>query len=225
MSLQPHILTETHLHTLQSSLCAHFSAEKIPALYKKHGYGNIIITDHWNENTLDQFAGDCHQKNRAWFQSFEILSEAAEKENINVFLGMEIRLNDCPEDYLIYGITFDFIKEYPDLYRCDVKKLFSVIDSAGFLLYQAHPFRGYLDVQPPEFLHGIEVYNANTSHINENKKAKQYAKKHKLLQIAGSDFHHYDMVAKAGIYLPSDIKTNKQLVDYLKNGEVQLYIK
>ena len=218
-------LCETHLHTADVSICGGILAKEIPQLYKNKGFKNIIVTDHWNEHTLSQFSGNNHEKNEKWQRGYKIIREECEKLNMTAFLGMELSITGCVEDYLIYGVTDEFLKDYPALYNCTIDEVFKAVEESGLLIYQAHPFRPYIEVRPFEFLHGVEVFNMNPRHDGNNNSALTFAKKHNLLQLAGSDFHQYEDVARGGIYLPSDIKTNSELVNFLRLGKYKLYNK
>ena len=64
-------------------------------------------------------------------------------------------------------------------------------------------------------LDGIESYNGNPRHLNNNGKAKRYMEKNDLLEVAGSDFHLKGDVSSAMVFteLPND---EKELVSALK---------
>ncbi|MCL2013762.1 MAG: PHP domain-containing protein [Oscillospiraceae bacterium] len=228
-------LTEPHLHT-DISLCGVVAAQEIPALYKAAGFGNLIVTDHWNEHTLAQFPGSRAEKNQSWLDGYRAVQENAARLGITVFLGMELSLLGGHEDYLVYGVTGEFLREYPDLYRYSMDEVFQEICDSNLLLYQAHPFRSYTNIRPAEriaeykrginvkLMHGVEVYNLNPRHKNDNASALALAEEYGLLQIAGSDFHQYEDTGRGGIYLPCEIQTNGQLVEHLKKGAVEMYL-
>ena len=219
------LLTETHLHTKDVSMCANVSASEIPAIFKDAGYSNIIVTDHYNKWTLEQFGEGKDIQLDRWLGGYRTVFNEGQKLGLRVFLGMELCLNDTPEDYLMYGISEEFLKEHFNIYEYPISKVFEVANENNILLYQAHPFRPYLQRQNPKYLHGVEIFNGNMRHENNNDKALVYAIKNSLLQLSGSDYHNKEDIGLGGIYLPENITNNEELVDYLKNNEVEMYIK
>jgi predicted metal-dependent phosphoesterase TrpH len=206
------ILTETHLHTRCSSSCGKVHPSGIVGLYKKAGYGAIIVTDHY----FDEKWGKYNENTDDWLNSYRMMKSAGEKSGIKVFLGMELRFNKAIEDFLVYGFDEKFLKKNRLLYQLKPRELYEFLDSYGFLIYQAHPFRTGYEVCDPAYLHGIEIFNGNPRHTNRNEKAMAFAEKHELLKISGSDFHQVQDVGSGGIYLDETVETEKELAQYLK---------
>ena len=212
------ILTEPHLHTSIGSSCGKVPPAEIPWLYKDAGYGAIVVTDHYYIKTITTYSKSAD----AWLEGYRQVRCEGKKAGVKVFLGMELRLNVMDEDFLVYGFDETFIKKNEKIYRLPLPEVFGLLDSLGFLIYQAHPFREDIIVQSPKFLHGIEVFNGKLRQENNNEKALAYAKKHSLLQLAGSDFHRYEDVGSGGIYIDEGVETEKELAEYLKTHDVKL---
>ena len=49
-----------------------------------------------------------------------------EKIGLQVFLGAEIALDNPYNDYLLFGITEEFLREYPKLFRLEIKDLYEL---------------------------------------------------------------------------------------------------
>jgi len=212
-------LLETHVHTDVSSSCGLVSPEKIPWLYKKAGYDALVVTDHYYEKTITSFSRSAD----AWLQGYRRVKEAGREAGIKVFLGMELRLNNMGfDDFLVYGFDEGFINKYERLYKLPLSQAFKLLDSYGFLIYQAHPFRPGISVANPLFIHGVEVFNGKQRQDNNNEKAEAFAVKHSLLQISGSDFHRHEDIGSGGIYIDEGIETEKELACYLKTHQVKL---
>ena len=81
-------------------------------------------------------------------------------------------------------------------------------------MYQTHPFRTGVLNGNPEFMHGAESFNGHYHHANHNDLARAFCTENRLIGLSGTDFHHVDQPITAGIYLPEDIKTERQLADY-----------
>ncbi|GHV38738.1 hypothetical protein FACS189490_01160 [Clostridia bacterium] len=220
------VLTETHLHTAEVSICAVTSAKDIAEIYTRKDYGKIVVTDHYNPWTLDELSGTIKEKNDKWLNGYRILKESGQAHGIDVFLGMEITLDGTPEDFLIYGFDEEIFKEYDELYKLSLEELYTLATEWDMLVVQAHPFRDYkkfsLKPHDPRFLHGIEVFNGSKAQ-NNNDKARDFAIYNKKIKTAGSDFHFVDDAATAGIYIPEEIKTNKDFTAFLRTGEAELY--
>lgn len=213
------LLTETHIHTNIGSSCGKVSPAEIPWLYKNAGYDAIVITDHYAEETITTYPKSAD----AWLEGYRMARDAGKEAGIKVFLGMELRVKSLGiEDFLVYGLDEAFIKKNDKLYLLPLPDAFAFLDSCGFLVYQAHPFRDENVVQNPRFMHGIEVYNGKLRQENNNEKAESYAKKHSLMQIAGSDFHRYEDVGTGGIYIDKGIETEQEFAAYLKTHFVRL---
>ena len=212
------ILTEPHLHTSIGSSCGKVPPAEIPWLYKDAGYGAIVVTDHYYIKTLTTYSKSVD----AWLEGYRGVLQEGKKAGVKVFLGMELRLNDAVEDFLVFGFDEAFIKKNEKIYLLSLQEVFGFLDSHGFLIYQSHPFREDIIVQDPRFLHGVEVFNGKLRQENNNDKALAFAEKHSLLRIAGSDFHRYEDTGSGGIYIDEGVETEKELAEYLKNHHVKL---
>lgn len=217
-------LTETHCHTGEVSLCGMVPAREIPALYRTHGYGAIIVTDHYNRWTLDALAMGRTDQIERWLEGYRQVRAAGAELGMRVFLGMELALTQSPEDFLIYGFDEEFLFRYPNLIDGSLEEAFHIVEDEGLLLYQAHPFRSYLTPAPACLLHGVEVFNGNPRQDNNNDRAVAFAESNNLKKTAGSDFHQLQDVGRGGVWLPDDIHDNGDLIAYLRTYSLKLYI-
>ena len=48
---------ELHAHCCETSLCGHVLAEELVKSYSGAGYTGLVLTDHYNEKTLDALTG------------------------------------------------------------------------------------------------------------------------------------------------------------------------
>ncbi|MDR3120101.1 MAG: transposase [Clostridiales bacterium] len=218
------VLTETHLHTAEGSSCARVPAKEIAALYKNAGYGGIVVTDHWGKSKLERYRGDAKEKNARWLEGYRTVHETGSQMGLRVFFGLELALDAGPEDFLVYGLKETFVDEHTDLYHYPIAEVYAAIDAAGGLIFQAHPYRIGQRPQPPECLHGMEIFNGNPRHQSHNDDAAAYAAKHGLLTSAGSDFHEYEDLARGGIFLPESVTSEARLAEYLKSGRAAVYV-
>ncbi len=199
---------EMHTHTEESSPCGHVPASQAVSLYENEGYDLLIITDHYNKWGYEQ-SGVSNLKEYARYamNGYHAAKKAASQttNHICVLPGLEVSLLESPNDYLLYGMTEDFLYAHPDLYTLSLQQLYELCHDNDILLFQAHPNRSYCQPSNPEYLDGAEIYNGNPRHNNNNPKTAQWAKDSHLLSSSGSDFHELEDLAKGGIMTNQDI--------------------
>ena len=215
---------DIHVHTCETSACGKVDAIDVVRLYKEAGYSGIVITDHYYKAFFDKFPfSDWGMKIESYLAGYRRALEEGAKVGINVLLGMEIKFNDMPNDYLVYGIDEDFLKDNPELYNLNLKEFRDFIKNENILIYQAHPFRKGQTINDPKLLDGIEVYNGNPRHDSKNELAYKYAIENQLRLISGSDFHQVEDLARGGIIVDKNITTIDEMVNILKdNGVISL---
>ncbi len=219
-------LYEMHFHTKNTSNCANVSAKIAVEEYIKAGYDGIVVTDHLSTSTYMKYGREL----LSWKKKVDFFlrgyKEALKTANgrINVLLGMELRFktSEGDNDYLVYGITEEFLHEHPELLNLNIKKFYKLAQENGFLVFQAHPFRVGMKVTNPNFLDGVEIFNGNPRHNSSNDIAEMWAKKYDLLVTSGSDYHEIEDLGSGGIWFDKEIKDNKQLVEELLKGEYEI---
>ena len=181
---------ELHFHTAQSSHCGRVLAEEGVKQYKEQGYSGIVVTDHFSKKERGG------PENQSWDEvcdrfltGYHAARNVADGTDFHVFLGMEIRFPHDENDFLVYGFTEEFLREYRWIYMEELPDLMELAKKENLYIVQAHPFRPKCLLADPNYLHGIEVYNGNPRHDSHNDLAFQAAKKYKLGMTAGSDFH------------------------------------
>lgn len=213
---------ELHAHTSECDLAAHLSARELVHLYKDAGYHGMVITDHyfslfslWFEKELASLSHQ--QQMERWLKGYYAAREEGEKIGFTVLPGAEVRLNHCPNDYLIYGLSQEFFYSAPKLHELEsLDQLLSLMPEE-ICVVQAHPFRDGMRVQNPQGLFGIEVFNGGTEKIR-NDLAHRFAEHYKLAKTSGSDIHDLSRLAKGGIMTENIIRTPKDLCHVLRNG-------
>lgn len=210
---------EMHCHTGCTSRCGRVEPEEIVKLYKEKGYSGIVVTDHYSPLTF--IPNWCPQKQIDFYLEGYRRMKAAAGDDFTVLLGMELRHYGTGNDYLVYGVTEEFLYNAGNLMMCGVKKMRKFCDENGFLLYQAHPFRPYITRVGLKYLDGIEIFNGKCSE-KENNRAAEWAQKNKKLTVSGSDFHTVKNLARGGIITEKMINSNDDLVQILKNEEFSI---
>ncbi|HIT54610.1 MAG TPA: PHP domain-containing protein [Candidatus Fimivicinus intestinavium] len=204
-------LYEMHLHTAEVSSCGNVPAEEAMRLYRKEGYAGVVVTDHLNDSTF------ARMKHAPWRRKIKHFLEgyrrckALEEDGFTVLLGAELRFHGCNNDYLLYGLTEEFLVRHPHVMDMDPERFHRLARREGILFIQAHPFRNGLTVVDPRHLDGIETYNGNPRHDSRNEIAGAWAQKFGLLETSGSDFHEYEDLARGGVAFPQPVRTVQEL--------------
>lgn len=103
---------------------------------------------------------------------------------MSVFLGMELCTEESSNDYLLFGVTEDFVYDNPRLYEWSMADVCRLAKRYGILVFQAHPYRAGL-MFTPGVLDGVEVCNANPRENSQNHLALAASLEHSLLQSSG----------------------------------------
>ncbi|MCI5701014.1 MAG: PHP domain-containing protein [Lachnospiraceae bacterium] len=193
-------LYETHLHTNQSSACAHNSGYEMAKAAHEAGYTGIIVTDHnWGGN-------NCIDSSLSWkdwvlefSKGYLDAKSYGDSHDFDVFFGYEAGYNAT--EFLIYGADTDWLIAHPEIRTATIEQQFDLIHDAGGMVIHAHPFREEWYIPEirlfPDYVDGVEGINAthssrkSTSHNKTefDDKAVQYAREHHLPMTAGSDIH------------------------------------
>lgn len=218
-------LYEMHAHTKEVSNCAVATAKDLVESYKGTEYKGIVLTNHLNEMTFKRI----HMEDASWdekidhfLSGYNILKKEA-GGRFNVLLGVEINFYNTANDYLVYGVTEEFLRSNGDLMAMDLEELSKITHENGLLLVQAHPFRRDMEVADWKLLDGYEIFNGNPRHYSSNEIAEEWAKFHnKSLVLSGSDFHEIEDAGIGGVYFNKEIKTNGELLEELKAGNYRV---
>ena len=158
-----------------------------------------------------------------YLDGYKALCDAAEGR-LNIILGMELRFDKDNNDYLVYGITEEFLRQTGDLMKMNLKTLKPIFEENGILVFQAHPFRNGMQIVKPELLDGVEIFNGHMDHDSRNTIAQIWAEKFGFKRTAGSDYHYSSQVPNAGMLTDVEVKDVATLVEILKNGQYQLIV-
>lgn len=133
---------DLHVHTRESSPCGQVPAQEVVRLYLESGYDAIAITDHYMAEVLEGHPGGSFEEKVDYaFLGYRLASEAARGTKLKVFMGMEFRNRESENDFLVYGLSPEFLKSRPDLFDLPLKEGFRLFHEQGALIIQAHPVR------------------------------------------------------------------------------------
>ena len=120
-----------HAHDCEVSPCAVIKAKELVDGYKEAGYDGIVITNHFDKGIMHLWGETTEEHYQTYLRGYELAKEEGERVGLRVILGMEIRLECGPEDYLVYGVTKDFIREHMDICGCNLQELYEICEENG----------------------------------------------------------------------------------------------
>ncbi|MDF2537382.1 MAG: transposase [Herbinix sp.] len=216
---------DTHVHTSEVSQCGNIKAQDGVRLYKEAGYSGIVITDHYYSGFFQKLPDmTWEEKIEQYLQGYKKALAEGINLGLTVLLGIEIRFTENPNDYLVFGMTEEFLLANPEGYTLGLKDFKKLIDEEDMLLFQAHPFRSGMVVADPKELDGVEIYNGNARHNSHNDKALAFARENGLLMSSGSDFHETEDLSRGGIIFTQEIRTNHDFLQALKGSEKKEFV-
>ena len=221
------IKLETHCHTFGGSRCATTPIELQADIYKKAGYGAVVVTNHYNFPSINDYNGETlKEKLRGFFFLAKTAKEEFAARGIKTFIGAEVQTKtertDGYQEFMLYGFDEKFLFDAPTLYELNQKELFKLAEENGLFMYQTHPFRPHVITGDPAYMHGAEAFNGHFHHSNNNDLAAEFCVKYGLVPLSGTDFHHEDQPVTGGLLVPENLKNEKELVDYIRSGKAEL---
>lgn len=218
---------EMHLHTRTTSKCGWLDAKEVFEAYREGGFAGVAVTDHMSRDTVAYRGIDLFDKAHAAEGFLEgardLEALAKDGSRFRAYLATELRFDGSVNDFLVYGFSPDLLYDPDSIMREGLERFSRRCRDAEALIIQAHPFRQGCAPVPPELVDGIEVYNLNLTHNSHNDLALEYAHKHKLMMIAGSDCHRPNNVCQAGIICDTLPRDTFELVSLLRAGQYELY--
>lgn len=214
--------TELHAHTKEVSPCAELSAQDVAERYIADGYTTVSVSNHYCDYVIDNAGSTWEEKIEHYLSGYRLMREYA-KGRLNVLLGCELRFAGSWNDYLIFGLSEEFLISHPDLHKMNLPSFSELAHENGLLIVQAHPFRNGMTVVDPKYLDGVEVFNGHIGHDSRNRIADAWAKKYGLLRTSGTDFHHPHQRGIAGIMTDAPVVCEQQLRDIIKTGSCTLH--
>ena len=218
-------LTETHLHTAESSACGRATGAEQAEQYKALGYDTIFVTDHFmNGNSAVDRSLPWEKQVEAYCLGFENAKKRGDEIGLTVLFGIEYGW--AASDFLVYGVDKEWLLGYPDTLRIDVREFCDRVHAAGGCIVQAHPFReaDYIsDIKLlPWHTDGVEVFNSGNRRDVFNDRARWYAEQYGKPMTAGSDCHAVDPNGRfAGVYTERKIETAADYVEAVKTGLIK----
>lgn len=213
-------LFDVHTHTSEVSPCGVLTAEETVEVYCGLGYDGICVTDHFNAHSLARLGKSTWEETVEAFVSGYRLAEAAgRRKGLTVLFGAEMKVCDyANNEYLVYGITPEFLAAHPRLYERTLAELSALVRAVGGMIFQAHPFRSGMELSPAALLDGIEAYNGNPRHNSVNDVAIATAKREGYFMLSGSDSHQTGDAGHGGMALYTLPRTADELLSAIRSN-------
>ena len=216
--------TELHAHALPISRCSEFVPEALAKVYGKVGVDTLVLTNHFTPSQVDERSKE--ELTEAYWNCYEDVAQAAEKEGFRAIFAMEIRFRQNSNDYLLYGITKE---DLPFLYDAvkdgmDIDEFYRAFHSDRVLIFQAHPYRNGCEPAKSESIDGIEVFNMHPGHNSRVAFAARRAREDGLLLSGGTDFHHPGHEGVCLMRTRRRMETPADLNETLRGGDFLLDI-
>ena len=214
------IRIDPHVHSSGVSACSHVTCAEIIDEKMRLGYDGAVLTNHcqcWyypiqeHPSFMEKMIAE-YRQGKAY----------ADEKGFRLYLGIEVSLQEPHyADWLLYGVTEEFLRSSPCLYALTQKELFEYCEKWGVVMVQAHPYRQ----APcnPEYMHGVEI-NCTGGDLDKIPLVEEFAREHDLLITCGTDYHDTSRVYRGGIYIPSSCQTATDIARYFRReGKVIVF--
>lgn len=212
--------TELHAHTKPASGCSEIYPEELVENYARLGYSGVVISNHFYSGM--RYYGDKEKCLNAYLADFDKAVQMGNELGIHVILGCEIRFAENINDYLLFGIDREFLKEAYAYLDKDLAVFAKDFRREGRVLLQAHPFRSGMALADPNSIDGIETFNVHPGHNSRIAVAARYAREHNFIVSAGTDYHHHGHEGLAGILTKTELKTSQDIAQVLRSRDYLL---
>ena len=218
---------ELHSHTNTASLCSIVEPEEYIKFYMDRGYSGMVVTDHfYHGNTAinrrlpwDMFIDE-------YCEGYYRAKREGDKYGFTVLFGFEQKFCDGTDEYLVLGISPEWLKRHPEIR--DMKRIpfFKTIREAGGFVIQAHPFRVRYYVSKIhlalDYVDAVEVFNLGDDD-ELSRQSYEYAKNLGLPMTAGTDIHSIQNRDEiGGLALDKKIDTIEELIDEIRSERAHL---
>ena len=177
--------TELHAHTSPVSGCSDIPFDIISGIYKDSGFSALTITNHFVPKDTNLNKYDFIEY---YMSDFENARKIGNNSGINVIFGVEYRLFENTNDYLIYGVDKNDLEELFERADSTIEDFYSAFKNDKRVIIQAHPMRN--NISATTHTDGYEIFNMHPGH-NQRPALASKLYKDGMLITCGSDFHHF----------------------------------
>jgi len=213
---------ELHTHTYPVSGCSKYSPDALIRDLAAKGYSTVVITNHISPGSAFHAAEDPVQ---AFLSDYRTARETGEKLGVHVLLGAEYHLQETANDYLVFGVDEEFLREAIHCLDMPYADFYAKFRSPERLIVQAHPFRRGMMRTPASLLDGAEVFNMHPNHHGQNPAAVRWADEENIpVMTMGSDVHFPGGEGMCALRAKSAPANNEELLTLLRSGDYLMEI-
>lgn len=218
---------ELHAHTNVASLCSLVNPEDYVKFYMDRGFSGMVVTDHF-------YYGNTSINRRLPWDSFVDefcegyyrVKREGDKHGFTVLFGFEQKFMDGTDEYIVLGISPEWLKAHPEIRDMERTRFFKFIRNERGFIIQAHPFRERYYVSDIRLaldeVDAIEVMNLGDVD-KHSRRSFEYANNLGLIMTAGSDIHSIEnFPVVAGVGLDKKISTVEELIKEIREGRAQI---
>lgn len=212
------MLIDLHAHSSGISKCCRIPFEKVLNTALEKGMDGIVLTNHYQKSYIqNETAGAFAER---YISEFSAAEQYGREIGCRVFFGIEVTMELYPGVHiLLYGLTPDFLRKYPQLFDCTQKELYELVKTNNGVMVQAHPFRGGTTVLDTDFLDGVEI-NCHPLYGNSfSGELLEIAEKDRLIVTCGGDFHADTYRPICGMFLPDGTEDHRDMGLWLLSRE------
>lgn len=234
---------EPHVHISPVSVCSAMDAEVAAEKYAKCGFDAVVLTNHYSRSYIDVHSASESEWRELYLENFFTFREVAAKYALEVFLGAEVTLQaiytplyrkfwseefikENFADYLLYGVTEEFLRKTPMLCDLTISELRAECDKNNVLLMQAHPYRVEQahSLKHLEYLDGLEI-NGNENYPSgpHEEDILRLARERNLIVTCGGDTHSADLHLRSATFVPEEVCDSVSLAEYLRKVRIPHY--
>ena len=218
---------ELHCHTKTASLCSKVRPEDYIQFYIDKGYSGMVVTDHFyhGNTSVDRHLPWTEFVDK-FCEGFYRAKKVGDEKGFTVLFGFEQKFTDGTDEYIVLGITPEWLKANPQIRDMKRVQFFKTVRAAGGFVIQAHPFRicYYIsDIRLSlDYVDAVEVLNIG--HDDKySRQALEYAKRLGLPMTGGSDIHSLkDRDVVSGVAFDREIHTIDEMIKEIKEGRAHV---
>lgn len=208
------IKTELHAHTRPVSSCSDIPAENMAAIYAELGFDVLCITNHFVPHETKRTKAEYIEY---YLNDYKTVKKCAGEYGLNVIFGVEYRMSENHNDYLIFGIDENDLEELFDRCHDGIDKFYSEFKNDRRVIIQAHPFRnGIIQTLSVD---GYEVYNMHPHHNQRTSMAARFVEGKDTLVTCGTDFHHFGHEGSVAMLSKTKPKDSFELAALIKSRD------
>ena len=207
--MEKQYLYDTHIHTIETSPCGKIPAAETVDYYAAHGYTGLVITDHLHPEFLAKVDED-HDWDHVvdlYMAGYRAAKKRGDEIGFDVLFGAEMRFPENNNDYLVYDIDENWLRDHPYVICQSAREFFEKYHNEVLVMH-AHPYRdGNLTV----FEDAVH-------------RAEALCRRHPEYFIqAGSDMHQVTDRCLAGIITDHRITNSHEYAELIRSGAYDLY--